>query len=1107
MPAPTDNFGMHCHRTPAKPAKGPARQSAGRWTITFRHRQRLVVPVRIALDCVLNNLVQEMRPDRDSLRILKQLVFMAIIANLLATFPGHCTEAPVLVPPSSTRQNLLTQFQREIYPLLAHESNRQESCISCHDADSTSNLVFLGQPEDDFEMLLENGYFASQGPDTLLARVTAENVKKRMPKGNWTEPWRTNDVERLRSFLHDLNSSPEVGGKVDEGFPTSLLRPYKGPTPATFDSQFVTYRQLRGKIKAIFEDDWFRAGKDLFQENVAQFGGADFKERFNESSQPTSAFLSALETLAKDVSSQAYARKLGPFAWHPATLSSLENLDTPDKDSRAAIANLYDAILFRAPTSAEEQEAFTLLKNIHADRQTIQSSDYELGFELTITDPATGLRSQRSIAIPVSGSANGLYQELIDQSASESDGESTGLAKKRLAKPLRFAAEDTSSRLVVHNVQTFGNVSFAGIELQKSDSDEAVRVEAKDSAVRAEGAWKIKQDRDFLSYEDEGLEKGNSSISVPVRVSETAEYAVTVLWRANSKNAANVLVEVFYEGATEIAQPALAAVPEAGEARFVYDSAEDTTAYADLGASFLFDEDDYLEINNSGTRNRVTASAVNFVPTSGDGAFMVDSKAAEGSDQWTKFDAGQFGAYNLKGTPLQDENKNKGERFLRFRPSNRKDAEKPWQSNQWYQARIHYPGKNGNESRVPVIVKAQRSSPIIQLTCPARTRAEATVQIDASASYTVQQSALEFSWKQTKGLPAALGSAGSVLRFIAPRRTAEQAAWEALSRALVRHPDFLFTRPPSLLRAQNAVEKRRLQLMKIALDLVGRAPTRAERQQLDEGTSLEKMIDRYLESQEFRDFYFHRIRLYLESHGTEIQDEPARLWCHVAFNDLPFQEILTADYTVDAEFKKQPRPSYHGRTGVLTTKGFIEGKPGLPHYNYAAQVSMLFLGYIYEVPPEIVEQREGITALGTTDPNSVCYNCHKILTPLALQRNFWSDDGQFRARDDKGLDIDATDQRLVAEYPFKGEGMEAFATQAVKKERFIRTMINAHFHFYFGRPMRYRTDERTLYKNLWDQVRAQGFAIRSLIRGIMNSSEYLEGRSTVVKAPTAISNP
>jgi hypothetical protein len=267
---------------------------------------------------------------------------------------------------------------------------------------------------------------------------------------------------------------------------------------------------------------------------------------------------------------------------------------------------------------------------------------------------------------------------------------------------------------------------------------------------------------------------------------------------------------------------------------------------------------------------------------------------------------------------------------------------------------------------------------------------------------------------------------------------------------------------------------------------------------LKSGTTLAAFADRFLDSKEFRDFYFHRIRLYLESQGTEMQDEPARLWCYVAFNDLPFEEILTANYTVDRDFRKQPRPDYHGRTGVLTTRGFIEGKPGLPHYNYAAQVSMLFLGYVYEVPPEIVEQREGATALGTTDPNSSCYSCHKVLTPLALQRGFWSDDGAFRTKDENGSPIDASDQGLVAEYPFKGVGMESFAVQAVRKERFIRTMINTHFSFYFGRQMRQRADERVLYKRLWDQVHQDQFKIRGLNRAVVTTTEYLEGRAVGV---------
>jgi hypothetical protein len=145
------------------------------------------------------------------------------------------------------------------------------------------------------------------------------------------------------------------------------------------------------------------------------------------------------------------------------------------------------------------------------------------------------------------------------------------------------------------------------------------------------------------------------------------------------------------------------------------------------------------------------------------------------------------------------------------------------------------------------------------------------------------------------------------------------------------------------------------------------------------------------------------------------------------------------------------------------------------------------LQWCEKVPPEVVAQRDGITAVATTDPNSLCYSCHKVLTPLALQRTRWDDEGHYRAHDDYGLPIDDSDQKLVASYPFKGEGLEAFTTQAAKKERFIRTLINTHFTFYFGRDLRYEEDERVLYKRLWDSVHRNHFSIRCLIKSLIKT--------------------
>src|SRR5262249_28098305 len=149
-------------------------------------------------------------------------------------------------------------------------------------------------------------------------------------------------------------------------------------------------------------------------------------------------------------------------------------------------------------------------------------------------------------------------------------------------------------------------------------------------------------------------------------------------------------------------------------------------------------------------------------------------------------------------------------------------------------------------------------------------------------------------------------------------------------------------------------------------------------------------------------------------------------------------------------------------------KGYIVGKPGLPHFTYASRVLGDFMGVTFNVPQSIIDMRLNSTAASTVDPTSVCFSCHQMLTPLEEQRARWADDGSYAATDPSGATIDDSDQGLVAGYPFKGEGMEAFSTQAVKKEAFIRQMINAHFLLLFGREMRATLDERVIYKQLWD---------------------------------------
>jgi len=317
-----------------------------------------------------------------------------------------------------------------------------------------------------------------------------------------------------------------------------------------------------------------------------------------------------------------------------------------------------------------------------------------------------------------------------------------------------------------------------------------------------------------------------------------------------------------------------------------------------------------------------------------------------------------------------------------------------------------------------------------------------------------------------------------------------QDAWSGVCEALIRHPDFLWTLPPSR-PSTTGTENKALLLVKVAQDLVARPPTATEIQTFTGGgKTLDQMMDAWLASGEFRAYAYYKMRIRTESDGSPDSDEPARLWTRVLTTGTSYRDLLIGDYGVDTSFQPVARGPEHGATGVLTMKGYIQHKPGLPHYNYPARVLSDYLGYIFEVPPEVIAMRIGATASTTVDPSSICFTCHQLLTPLAYQRSRWTDDGDYQTTDADGKPIDDSDRDLVPGYPYKGEGMAAFSVQAVKKERFVRQTLQAEFNLLFGRPMRFDQDERGLYKQLWDTLAATNGDMRATLKILVASPQY-----------------
>lgn len=329
-----------------------------------------------------------------------------------------------------------------------------------------------------------------------------------------------------------------------------------------------------------------------------------------------------------------------------------------------------------------------------------------------------------------------------------------------------------------------------------------------------------------------------------------------------------------------------------------------------------------------------------------------------------------------------------------------------------------------------------------------------------------------------------------LLNQLKPLSPSTTSAWAGVCEALVRHPDFVFTLPPSVTSLQGA-EKEKMQAIKLGLDFMGRLPNDGELAALA-GKSIPEKIDILVKTPEFRDYYFHRARVRTESLGEPISDEPARLWTFLATTGAPMQELLTSDYTIDVNFQKAGRPAEHGKSGILTMPGFVKTKPGLPHYNYAARVMADFMGQLFEVTPEIIAARSiDHTASSTVAPGSLCITCHGVLTPLEHQRLKWADDGTYRDKDENGAPIDDSDRNLVPDYPYKGVGMEGFAKLAVRKERYFRQAFQAQFLFFLGRQMRYSEDERTVYLALWNSAWKQNGDIREQLKILAAIPRYL----------------
>lgn len=1022
--------------------------------------------------------------------------------------------AHLLADPTPDRTALLKQFadrfHAEVYPLLTTGSG---SCGACHHTDSAQAFQVLGSPGATFSLLLERGLLAPSDPMGIPSRVSGDDANLRMPKGGSLGD---REIQTIVRFAGDLSEAlategPGSGIRDDERFPDSLLLPFDGDDQSDRAQRRLSFYQLRRSMETIFGAEWLQqSGDDPFRNKAHAFGGSDFRSSFDQSRTLTASYLSALQEVSREVARRFVSapRKVLFEDFDP---------DVPVEGSRRSaernIRTLYRRILFTDPSDAEVGRALDLVRELQGRTENLRTVRFSLGVEDT-----DGRRAQQNVDVRLRSSTASVSRYILDQTRAPSSDPWVQVGDG----PFPFEAQnpDHFVRLTArpgNHMTAFDALKVVRVVGGTEDLAGSVIIDNLDPECTIDGEWtpvekegersragdpKKKYDLELHvvgtnHLESRSLDNRLSTATVGIRIPEDGEYNVYLSWPGIPRLSEAVPVEVHSARASP--PPAVRRRERSpGFATTFLDQTESTLDnQGETQWELIQDEvllagpEDYVEVSNRGVdsaKRVIVADAVKFVRLGGGPAIVVDNASEEGfeaSDGWApdklvrnlpgrgKMHGDDILHYppSKSGQPVDDYEVDPNHRvWVRYRPVHDGQYQPGW-----YRIYAWTPGGHTHADWVPFDIRGSSFAPVAFVEAPPVFAVGETAFLDATSTYHPSGTPLTFRWTHDAGdLGLRIeGETGPTPRFRVPPLESPRTGWAGLIEALLQRPEFVL---PHDGPGGTATSR----LVRVALDLLGRVPTADEIQQVERTGQLGPVIDSYLASEDFRDFFFHRARGIFRSRGTAESDEPARLWTYLATNDLSYRELFTADYTVGTDWKRTGRRPVHGATGFLTMKGYLQGKPGLPKFIYPAEVLTFALGVQFEVSDAVEDARENVVS--TTDPRSICYSCHKLLTPLAYQRERWDVHGHYRSVDEDHQPIDDSDRGVVPDYPFKGTGLDAFASQVVHKERFVRRFVNLHHDMLFHRSLRVFEDQRDEYRRLYDSAVANDLRIRPLLK-------------------------
>ncbi|MCH9686912.1 MAG: DUF1588 domain-containing protein [Deltaproteobacteria bacterium] len=300
--------------------------------------------------------------------------------------------------------------------------------------------------------------------------------------------------------------------------------------------------------------------------------------------------------------------------------------------------------------------------------------------------------------------------------------------------------------------------------------------------------------------------------------------------------------------------------------------------------------------------------------------------------------------------------------------------------------------------------------------------------------------------------------------------------------------------------------------------------------QLIGGLELEQDVPIYPDAFWFDDITDEDERATAEAFSNRgIARESLQLIAHVVRNDLPFTEILTADYTMVNPFSAQ---SYGVSPSFVTGEydEFVPAQiPGIPHAGVLTNTIFMMRApttetnrnrhrarkvFDFFLATDVLRLGErpidatGEDILNPTLNNSNCTVCHAVIDPVGGALQNWAEDGYYRPRDE-GWYLDMRQPgfgETVMPPSENARSAQWLAEQVVADSRFAIAPIHILFKGFSGQePLREPSDPNSetylqairafdvqskVFQEIADQFVEDEYNIKTVVKEIIKSPYY-----------------